>query len=506
MNLKIIFVITLFNCINRIISIKDKHCNEFFESCDKKDVVDPFDMFGEEIEENHKNAKNKILTKTIHQESKQVTSALISKSDENVTSCSCEELSYCQKNLKEKIKRTSDCENDFLYLKRTIKKMVNKYGSLGIDKSDTTFIKITIRNSDIDIMNSFNVKPCDRIQELDGILSEMINSAEIYNPLNDKNYDKILFLESEYIIISIAVFIQITILWYISLHFPIRKIVSVISMFLFIINVAWHWIYLVKKEYSNLYAELDKTNLPLSCHPEQLSWGNFIRLWFSNDFSFDKQCKKYFENIHISPMLKITPMMAVSETVSQLILHPFQILGENIGLFYQKLFSQLSWYLKLPVGIFIVLFMFMLLIMLFGYRIRLPFFLGSIEPASSSKFTKESNDSHLMQGILRGEYQILKSESIKSISMQPESEIKTEYQITATDISKYRINEESDNILPLNLLKSGLCKDVKGKQTELCECKNLCQKFESVLNSRKFIEDEENNESYNKENDKMEIQ
>ncbi|XP_023229974.1 chloride channel CLIC-like protein 1 [Centruroides sculpturatus] len=471
-------------------SCSSKHCNKYFENCEenKEDLVDPYAMFDPEIDVNEKKSEEN------KQEKAKVLMKQIS-ADSNDSQCSCKELANCQKYGSSK--QTVISQNEFLYLKRSVKKLASKFLSLGGEVSGSIHVDLTIKNSDITTMKLFIKNPSNKIQDLDNVLSEMINGAVVFKPEEYQSTNNV-YVYLQYVG-AVVVIVVCSVIWFIKPRLTLRSVISTVSVFVILLDIIWNWIYLVKKEYSDLYSEMDKKSLPDSCHPEKLTWGSYLSLWFSNDYSFSVQCKKYYESIHVSPELKVSPMKAVTETFKHIVLYPLQFLGEYIGLFYQRLFSQLSWFLMVPVSIIITLLMFLLLIMLFGYRIRFPFFLGGLEPASDSRRTRESdnNEKHLMLEILKGKYHLIKSDSIKSISIQSTSESENEHQrlcdserstVTITELEE----EPSLSISKRNVLPKGLT------SKSICEHKGLCEKSEE--DSRKFIEDELENEASENKN------
>ena len=84
----------------------------------------------------------------------------------------------------------------------------------------------------------------------------------------------------------------------------------------------------------------------------------------------------------IDPLLEVTPTMALAETFTAFIVQPMEHLGRHIGKFFNALLQETSWLSSPVILSFVFVAILLCLVMIFNYRFRLPFFLGSFEPTT----------------------------------------------------------------------------------------------------------------------------
>jgi hypothetical protein len=139
------------------------------------------------------------------------------------------------------------------------------------------------------------------------------------------------------------------------------------------LSYLWHWGHLYKKAMlKKQMALLKSPTIPRECFTQK-SWTDYF--WASNH-----NCAEYHEALMVDPLWEVTPTMAVAETLTLLVVQPLEHLGTHLGKFFSSLLASQSWLASIPVLAFVCLVTLVLLVMLFGYKIKLPWFLGSIEP------------------------------------------------------------------------------------------------------------------------------
>ncbi|KAJ8319680.1 hypothetical protein KUTeg_002767 [Tegillarca granosa] len=97
--------------------------------------------------------------------------------------------------------------------------------------------------------------------------------------------------------------------------------------------------------------------------------------------SFEEdECQEYYQHMLIDPLFKVPPTKAVGITFVRFFISPLKDIGGAFSEFLRALFKDLpvTFYPVAITVLSVVLFLF--LFMWFGYSVRLPFFLGSIEP------------------------------------------------------------------------------------------------------------------------------
>ena len=100
----------------------------------------------------------------------------------------------------------------------------------------------------------------------------------------------------------------------------------------------------------------------------------------------------------IDPLLEVTPTMALAETFTAFVVQPMEHLGRHIGKFFNALLQEISWLSSPVILAFVFIAILLCLVMLFGYRFRLPFFLGTFEPKNnlSDSFAIERKEQQKM--------------------------------------------------------------------------------------------------------------
>ena len=118
----------------------------------------------------------------------------------------------------------------------------------------------------------------------------------------------------------------------------------------------------------------------------------------------------------IDPLLEVTPTMALAETFTAFIVQPMEHLGRHIGKFFNALLQETSWLSSPVILSFVFIAILLSLVMMFNYRFRLPFFLGSFEPRNnlSDSFAIERKEQKEMIYELKTTIEALKDASTHS--------------------------------------------------------------------------------------------
>jgi hypothetical protein len=172
--------------------------------------------------------------------------------------------------------------------------------------------------------------------------------------------------------------------------------------------------------------------------------------------------------------------MAVAETLTLFIVQPLGHIGEHLGKFFTLLLSELSFLSALPVLLFVFLLILLLAVMMFNYKIRLPFLLASIEPQSrhppnSQVHLLEQRIQELQQTITN----INKKEDVVAVEQDQEVQRVTSLTantalICATKIADYQLTQVTE-------------KTVQSKET-LIETECLAEESKLKLLEQKFEE------------------
>jgi hypothetical protein len=162
----------------------------------------------------------------------------------------------------------------------------------------------------------------------------------------------------------------------------------------------------------------------------------------------------------IDPLLEVTPTMALAETFTAFIVQPMEHLGRHIGKFFNALLQETSWLSSPVILSFVFIAILLCLVMLFGYRFRLPFFLGSFEPRNnlSDSFALERKEQKSMIIELKSTLDALKEVSTPLKQISHTSLQKTSNNLKSLKCDKFKEISStvilSDECLTLNTAES----------------------------------------------------
>lgn len=159
-----------------------------------------------------------------------------------------------------------------------------------------------------------------------------------------------------------------------------------ILFLLFFISVVWTWIHLYKERQAEMQARFVRHGGGTAelCKPKGgrsvSAWEalqDYVGSWF---WFKDDPCVEYFKDVMIDPVWTVSPLEAVSVAVTKFFVRPLEPLAEGISRFWRALLKDLpitAYFIVFPaMGASIVF----LVLVLFGYRLRLGFGLFSLEP------------------------------------------------------------------------------------------------------------------------------
>uniref|UniRef100_A0A914VC83 Chloride channel CLIC-like protein 1 n=1 Tax=Plectus sambesii TaxID=2011161 RepID=A0A914VC83_9BILA len=164
----------------------------------------------------------------------------------------------------------------------------------------------------------------------------------------------------------------------------------ILIIFLFSCVGTWLRLYQEKlAERQRRYMEFEG-KVPKECFPDQQSTFKAIYSSVSSYVSFQQpdKCFHYYKDIGVDPYLEVGVMDAVVDTAALAFLRPLGLWGEHLAKFIEAFYSRLpltiaplATVLLLILMLFFMILCGLFLLLVFGYRIKLPMFLGIIEPA-----------------------------------------------------------------------------------------------------------------------------
>ena len=232
-----------------------------------------------------------------------------------------------------------------------------------------------LSNQNKDVTPSLKLKA---LHSLEPVLEKLVAQAKV-QPSNHRDY----YLE---------VIVPLATLWLENLFFVAPMIIAFSTIYclwrgtpvwlivfsFILISFAWEWSHMVKRVIAKRQEIFfrDGGQAPDHCKHESMLHKfltGFVGL------SSAKECVKYQEALHVDAYLEVTPLMAAMECVSKFVLHPLDLLGEKLGLFFSGVLSSNSYMASFAVLLLSFCILALLFIILSGYSIRLPMI--AIEPS-----------------------------------------------------------------------------------------------------------------------------
>ena len=308
---------------------------------------------------------------------------------------------------------THSALSDALYLHRHVNFLVRRlslkeHATLSTANDARFSAELMLSPSDIRTLVDFasdvelyaEEKMRTKMAEIDNILSHYLHNVAPYRSHPADVEDLRDYSSTVYHYLPSAVDLMCTLLAAIALSafyfawngVSLSKVLLTLAVILMAISSAWHWVHLYKKALSKRHAAImENQNPPKECFPEKMSLSDlFFNAVIHASYSANDKCSKYHEALMVDPFWEVSPTMAVVETFTAFVLLPLEHLGKNLGKFFSALVAELpvmSQFYVIP----IVLTGFLLIaIMVFRYKINLPFWLGSIEPHNMLKSPKRS--------------------------------------------------------------------------------------------------------------------
>jgi len=177
-------------------------------------------------------------------------------------------------------------------------------------------------------------------------------------------------------------------------HGHTMKYIASVSFFFFLgVSWFWRWNYLYQVSTAEKQSHAMKhQQVPLACYPDQLSWFAQLRNYFSNE----DPCAEYFKNTLIDSAIKISPLQAISDVLVGMVFEPSGYIGQQVGKFFYSLLSNVSWLEAIPVFVAVIFLLVVLIILMCGYEIHLPFWFKIARPQSNNSESLERSKPKVM--------------------------------------------------------------------------------------------------------------
>merc|ERR1712004_960393 len=223
------------------------------------------------------------------------------------------------------------------------------------------------------------------LHNLEPVLEKLVSSSSInFQASNNRDY----YLE---------VVVPVASLWLENIFFVAPMIIAfsliyclwrgtplwLIVLSFILISFAWEWSHMLKQVLAKKQETFMKHNgsPPHHCIQPSMLY-QLLSSVVSGPRSAKEECVKYREAVHVNAFLEVTPLMAATECMSKVILHPLDHLGDKLGLFFSGVLSSNSYLASFGVLTFSFCILVLFVVTLSGYSIKLPFI--SIEPTKAT--------------------------------------------------------------------------------------------------------------------------
>ncbi|KAL3868652.1 hypothetical protein ACJMK2_041431 [Sinanodonta woodiana] len=282
---------------------------------------------------------------------------------------------------------------------------------------------LQLSDSDIELLQRF-VQADDQkhVHEVHEILTDRIQGVTLVT--HDTGKKATLWIESRFglpleklvQIAALMALASVVMLIEFSMHISIRRRVTQLIIFMFIVSVPMTWFELYQSE------DIKRQTISAQAVPEECKTAGKDNFWlFVKSFfsSREHKCSAYWEHLLIDPVWKITPTKAIAVTIVRFFVSPLKDVGASMREFTISVFHDLPIQLY-PIAIVMIgLFLFLFLFMSCGYSLHLP--LISISPT----YPPAISDSGLPQALTDSSNRLLaKLEQIEQNMVTTEENLK----------------------------------------------------------------------------------
>jgi len=291
------------------------------------------------------------------------------------------------------VKKKEECKVKVVdtFLKRHVSSLLHQMKLSVGDSGDAHLqVEVKLTSQDLSQLREY-VNGRDggsvNVQDVDQVLSSFILATSSYQPTPASwlpilpDMTNLLLGQElrEPLLLLVATSLLVYTVLLLMKVFPPWKLALVLLLF----SVSWHWLRLYKKAWAAKHATLVKdTSIPHECRPQDMTWLQSLQFTARSAFTSEDRCGKYHEAIMVDPLYEVNPLTALVDLTSNLLLVPLSKLGAETGAMFSSLLSNVPLFWQVPVLVVFVLILMFLMVLVAGYRVRLPMFLGTIEPAS----------------------------------------------------------------------------------------------------------------------------
>jgi len=256
---------------------------------------------------------------------------------------------------------------------------------LNLESETTAHLKVEVYFSPFDIQtlkNFVSLQSSVHAVDVDHVLNSYIKSYETleHSPWLETIKDNLSDMRDPLVTILLSVSLVYVIMSvFRSLH-PLKVLVL-----LFLVCWIWHWISMYKGQWAVKRSKLMQSiDIPSECRPQDMTWYQSISSAASSMFNQMDKCEEYHKAMLVDPIFEVNPLSALVDFLVKLFLSPLGSVGKEVGAMFNGLLGEIPFLWKIPILIIFVILMMFFMIILAGYEVRLPLFLGKIGPASNA--------------------------------------------------------------------------------------------------------------------------
>ncbi|XP_078675152.1 chloride channel CLIC-like protein 1 [Branchiostoma floridae x Branchiostoma belcheri] len=154
----------------------------------------------------------------------------------------------------------------------------------------------------------------------------------------------------------------------------------------FLISVGWTWMHEYKRAIAKKQREISK-EMPRECRTAERTAFQGMYEWAVSTFTLQEdKCAKYHEALVVDAFWEVTPTKAFAVTLTKFFLEPMEHIGRSFSKFFEGVFHDLPPQLWPFAFLAVMLMSLLLMIMLAGYSINIPF-IFNLQPRTVNTIT-----------------------------------------------------------------------------------------------------------------------
>jgi len=241
-----------------------------------------------------------------------------------------------------------------LFLFRHIQRLIKALNVNDGQKEDVqALLEISLNKYEVSLLHSYSILhpstapvtlKLQALHNLEPILEKLVQ-----NPSQPAKNNRDYYLE---------VIVPMATLWLENLFFVAPMVIALSTIYclwrgtpvwlivfsIILISFAWEWSHMLKQVLAKKQQTFMKHNGSPPDHCIQPSLlHQLLSSVVSGPRSAKEECVKYQEAVHVDAFLEVTPLMAATECISKVVLHPLEHLGDKLGLFFNGVLSSNSY-------------------------------------------------------------------------------------------------------------------------------------------------------------------